>query len=358
MPSPAILFGGTFVLVGIGLSLSDNIRGDMKSFRIEAWRGPLAEECHHVHAAVVDARGDVVQSAGDPEYVTYWRSAAKPIQVLAGLRRGTFEHFGWGDRELALACASHSSEARHVELARSMLSRLGLCEEDLACGPHRPLSDQVARELREQDVQLTPAYSNCSGKHAAMLALAVHQGWTTDGYQDAEHPVQRACLDEVSRLTGVPNEEILLGTDGCRVVCFGLPLARMAKAYAAAVTEPEDGQRPIRAMMTHPELVGGEKRLCTELMRLYPGQVVAKVGASGVYSAGLPEHGLGVALKVEDGHVRAAEVALLALLDTYLDPRPSERLEAFAEPPVETTRGERVGSLRAMGTVSQENGSR
>lgn len=329
----------------------------MTDIAIQGWRGPIVEEHHRLHAVIVDREGRVLGASGDPHHRTFWRSAAKPLQALAAMRAGTWDRFGWGDRELALACASHSSEERHVSLAREMLASIGLDEDALACGPHRPLSDAVARALEEQGVTLTRAHSNCSGKHAAMLGLAIHRGWPTAGYEQSTHPVQSACLEEVVRQSGIAAGDVAIGVDGCTVACFGLPLSAMARVYANLVDPSHEGHATVEAMMRHPELVGGEGRLCTELMRAFPGRVVAKVGASGVYCAGIVGEGIGVALKVEDGHARAAEVALLFVLDTLLQPTPSSLLPDMAEPVIRNTRGDEVGLLRGTGSITQWSGT-
>jgi len=327
---------------------------------IEATRGPLVETRHRVRVAVCDARGTLVAHAGEVDASVPWRSAAKPFQAMAVVTEGAFDHFGWGEEELALACASHSSEARHVALAGSMLARLGLDATALACGPHRALSERVARAMEREGRRATSLDSNCSGKHAAMLALARYRGWPIDGYERPEHAVQRRCLEEVARWTGMAAREISLSTDGCSVVCFGLPLRAMAAAYARLGQSSDPAAKAVtKAMTAKPELVGGEERLCTELMRAYPGRVLAKVGAGGVYCATVLGASVGLALKVEDGDWRAAEVALLAVLDAiggWTEP-PTRRLRAFAEPAILNTRGARIGVVRWTGGLVRENGA-
>jgi L-asparaginase II len=327
-------------------------------FSVEVTRGPVVETRHRVHVAVSDVEGHLVAHAGEPGYETAWRSAAKPFQAMAVRREGTFARWDWGEAELALACASHSSEPRHVALAAGMLERLGLDATALACGPHPPLSARVARELQARGIPPTPLHSNCSGKHAAMLALAQHRDWPIADYERDHHPVQRRCLAEVAAWTDLSPNEIGLAVDGCAVVSFILPLRAMARAYARlGASSDEEGAAIVTAMTGHPVLVAGEGRLCTELMRAFPGLVLAKVGASGVYCAALPERQLGLALKVEDGDWRAGEVALLGVLDEVggLPEPPSRRLPSFAEPPILNTRGVVVGSARARGGLVREN---
>ena len=280
---------------------------------VESYRGSVLESRHTVHVAVVDGAGRLVASAGDPEYRTFWRSAAKPFQAVPLIEDGAVERFGLSRQDLALACASHSSEPAQVALVHDFLRRIGCAERDLLCGPHRPLSEAVARDYETRGVRLTAVYSNCSGKHTGMLALAKAHGWPTEFYARAEHPVQQRCLQSVSEYTDVPAEEIGVAVDGCGVATFALPLRNMALAYARLGTRATGNgtrndsdvsrfsspvSRILEAMMLHPELIAGEQRPCTELMRAHPGRVVTKVGAEGVYRALLVREGLGVSLKV------------------------------------------------------------
>ena len=324
--------------------------------RIEATRGGLIESAHPVSVAVVDRRGALVAHAGDAELVTFWRSAAKPFQAMPMVADGAADGFGLGSEELALTCASHSSESIHVALAYRILEKIGCTEGDLACGPHPPLSPAVAEQVLRSGTTLTPAWSNCSGKHAGMLALARHHGWPTAGYERAGHPVQQRLLAEVARWSGVPEATIACAVDGCATVCYGLPLGAMALAYARFGTSTEEAPTRAWAAMTgHPRLVAGSGRLCTELMTAAPGRLVAKVGAEGIYSAALREPGLGIAIKVEDGDGRSAQVALLEVL-RQLDRRlklglPLDGLAPFAAPPILNTRGQQTGSLHATGRL-------
>ncbi|HEX9164792.1 MAG TPA: asparaginase, partial [Gemmatimonadales bacterium] len=157
----------------------------MSEFRVEVTRGGLVESIHRVSVAVADADGHLLASAGDPGLITYWRSAAKPFQAIPLVEDGVLERFGLGSEELALACASHSSEVVHLAVAERFLARIGCAEDDLACGPHPPLGSAVAREVADRRTPLTPRWSNCSGKHAGMLALARAHGWPTGGYEQA-----------------------------------------------------------------------------------------------------------------------------------------------------------------------------
>jgi len=311
---------------------------------VELRRGSVVESRHRVHVAVVDEQGALVAHAGDPAFVTFWRSAAKPFQAMPLIDDGAADRFRLDREDLALVCASHSSEPAQVARARELLQKIGCSERDLLCGPHRPLSEAVAKDYETRGVRLTAVYSNCSGKHAGMLALAKHHGWPSEFYTRLEHPVQQRCLAEVSRWTEVPAARIGVATDGCGVACFALPLENMARAYARL-------QGPIlEAMLLHPELVAGEGRPCTDMMRAHPGRVITKVGAEGVYSALLVRERFGVALKVEDGHSVASALAMAAVLDELgLRPQPA----SLVSRPTQNSRRETVGEMRVNGGLTK-----
>src|SRR5262245_2640161 len=311
---------------------------------IENYRGSFLESRHTVHVAVVDRSGRLVASAGDPAFTTFWRSAAKPFQAMPLLDDGVVERFGLTRQDLALACASHSSEPRQVALVRDFLQRVGCSERDLMCGPHRPLSDAVAKDYETRGVRLTAIHSNCSGKHTGMLALAKHHGWPTEFYARLDHPVQQRCLDSVSLWTDLSKEQIGVATDGCGVACFALPLRNMALAWARL------GKRIVDAMLHHPDLVAGQGRPCTELMHAHPGRVVARVGAEGIYSALLRREALSVRVTLEDGHTVASALAIAAVLaELGLKPQPAKWLKR----PITNSRGEVVGEMRVNGGLSR-----
>ncbi|HEX7023739.1 MAG TPA: asparaginase, partial [Gemmatimonadales bacterium] len=273
---------------------------------------------------------------------------------------GVADRFGFAGAELALASASHSSEPLHLEAIARFMEKAGVREAELACGPHTPLSPAVAEAVIRDGVAPTPRWSNCSGKHTGMLALARHHGWPREGYNAVGHPVQDRILDEVCRWTGADRDAIRTAPDGCTAACFALPLRNMALGYArlAASTEAAP-RRLLEAMMGHPFLIAGTGRLCTDLMSAWPGRVVAKVGAEGVYCAALPEWGLGVALKVEDGSTPASAVALLEILRQVLarvgvPGAPEYRFEGLsrhAVQPIINTRGVVTGALQPAGEL-------
>lgn len=318
---------------------------------IEVLRGEVVEARHAVHAVVADADGRVVAWVGDPETGAFYRSAAKPLQALPLIEDGVVERFGLTGAELALCCASHEGEPAHVAGARAILAKAGLDESALRCGPHLPFSEEEARTVLRNGGEALPIHNNCSGKHAGMLALAVAHGWDPEGYHAAGHPVQRRMLREIARWSGIEETEVGTAVDGCGVLCFSVPLKDMAASFARFAAAAERGAAPARivsAMTANPFMVGGTGRACTAVMERTGASAFVKLGAEGVYGAGVPARGLGIAIKVADGARRAAEVALIRVLHRtgVLDSDDLDALSRWAEPKVRNTRHEVVGAIR------------
>ncbi|HEY4671770.1 MAG TPA: asparaginase [Gemmatimonadaceae bacterium] len=318
---------------------------------VSVTRGDFTESIHRVHAAIVGEGEELVGAARDADSATFWRSCAKPFQIIPFLSSGGFDALGWGEEQLAVSCASHGGEPEHVAIVGQMLHDIGLEGGDLACGPHDPSSQRGAKIVRESGERPTRLHNNCSGKHTAMLALARKKGWATRGYERRDHNVQRAILHEISLWTGVPCGKIVQAVDGCGVVVFGMTLEQMARAYSrfavAAARGEEYPRRVVNAMSKHPFLVGGSDRFDSALIAETEGKVISKVGAEGVHCALLPDRGIGIALKVEDGNQRAQWPALLRLLqelEALPDPVPA-RLREWMHKPVKNTRGECVGEI-------------
>jgi L-asparaginase II len=330
----------------------------MTQLTIHSTRSGSVESVHRVSAAIVNEAGDLVASSGDAEFLTIARSTAKPFQALPLVQDGVVERFGISPGELALACASHNSELTQVEIVKGLLDRIECTPDDLACGPHKALAATYSFPPVDRDLVASPSplSSNCSGKHTGMLALARHHGWSTEGYNRSGHPVQQRIKQELSRWTDLEADSIVEGEDGCTAVTFALPLYNMALAMARLGASTKAAPRTIVSAMTeNPLLVAGRGRLESELMAEYGGQIVAKVGAEGVYIAALPVRRLGMALKVEDGHALCAMIALVSVLDQLgLDPPPSTVVSQFARYPVDNTRGASVGALEPSGELEFE----
>ena len=318
---------------------------------VEVLRGDVVEARHTVHVAVADAHGRVVARAGNGNGLTYYRSAAKPFQALPLVEEGIVRRFGISLPELALCCASHEGEPEHVATARSILSKIGVDEALIRCGSQLPFGADASQELLMLGGQAMPIHNNCSGKHAGMLALAVGMGWDPVDYHLPGHPVQDRMLREILRWTGLGETEVATGVDGCGVVCFAVPLFQIAKSFARFSVAAADNEGPaeiVRAMTTHPFMVGGTGRACTQVMEAAAGKAFVKLGAEGTYIGGIPASGLGFAIKVEDGGRRAVEVALVKVLEELgvLTEAAVTAISHHGNPIVYNTRGEAVGEIR------------
>lgn len=280
-------------------------------------RGSAEESWHRVHAVAVQD-GQVRRAAGDPDLVTFMRSAAKPFQALPL----ALDEVDLTQAELAIACASHEAADEQLAAVRALLARGGFAEDDLECGEER------GARIRH----------NCSGKHAGMLLRARRKGWPLPGYRLPHHPLQREMHEVVAAAVGIDPRDIRTGTDGCGIVAFAVPLRAIAVAFARLVREELPGSAPVvAAMRSQPELIGGPNAADTALMQRLDG-AVAKRGAEGLLCAALPD-GTGVAVKVEDGANRAALVAAAAFFG----------IPEHAEEPVYNSRGDRVGRIRIHG---------
>jgi len=345
-------------------SLAENRNAPNPAPLVEVWRGQVVESRHRGHVAAVDGDGQLIAYAGEPETVTYLRSSGKPFQAVPLVTSGAADRFGFDERELAIACGSHSGEDVHAETVARMLEKIGLDESYLKCGTHEPYDQATAERLRASGERPTTLRNNCSGKHTGMLALAVHLGARPEEYDQRDSPVQQAILRTVAQFSGLHAEDVAVGTDGCGVPVFGMPVLAMARMYASLVAPPTNFDEETRracarltaAMTAHPEMVGGTReRFDTEVMRACAGCIVSKIGAEGVYTAGvLPcerwPKGLGLAFKIEDGEDRRARstIAIEALrqLDV-LNEDARRALQPYASFPVKNHRGENVGEIRA-----------
>ena len=323
-------------------------------------RGETIESVHRGHLIVIDGNGETVFSLGDPETVTFWRSSAKSFQAIPFLRSGAAAAFGFSEREIALACGSHSGEPLHVETARRMLEKIGLSESDLRCGVHLPFDEKRHAEMLQTGEEPTQLHNNCSGKHAAMLALAKNTGADLKTYDLLENPVQQRILDCVTEFSDVPRDQIKIGIDGCAAPNFALPIRAMARSFARLVYPPENFddetkeacRRIVSATLAHPEMIGGTDRLDTMIMREANGRIVSKIGAEGVYSAGvLPspkwKTGLGISFKIEDGDDKRARAVVLVELLRQLKILGANALRKVSPLAIKNRRGETVGSVEA-----------
>ncbi len=327
---------------------------DAPPVAVHVTRGDMIESRHRASFAVVDTAGRAVATAGDIDAPVYPRSAIKPLQAIPVVETGAAGRFAMTGPELALACASHGGEPGHVATAAGLLARIGLTAADLACGAHLPYHVPSAHALIRAGDAPSALHNNCSGKHAAMLATVVHMGESVRGYVAPEHPAQRRITQVYEEMCGVDLARAPRGTDGCSLPQIGIPLRALARGMARFGAP--DGLPPARAaacrglaeaMVTHPLMIAGSGRFCSAATEIAAGKVVLKTGAEGMFMAAIPAHGMGIAIKVEDGAARAAEVALAALLARFagFDAGQLARLDALMNPPLTNVAGLRVGQL-------------
>lgn len=288
---------------------------------VEIWRGPVCESRHSGFAVVSNAQGEVIDGWGDIDTVVLPRSAIKMIQGLPLVASGAADAKGLSVSQLAFACASHNGDPIHVAKARDWLDTLGLADDDLICGTQEPMGRASRRKMLVAGEEPCRVHNNCSGKHCGFLTLAQHIGGDAN-YVDPDHPVQKAALDAFETVTGETSPGY--GIDGCSAPNFATTMRGLGRAMGYFAGAREDGDalesaafRLASAMRTHPELVAGEGRPCTELMRAAKGKASIKFGAEGVFTVIVPDQGLGMALKIADGATRAADSAVASLLVKY-----------------------------------------
>jgi L-asparaginase II len=316
---------------------------------VELTRGPIVESVHRGSVAVADSAGKIVFALGDLDTPVYPRSSLKPIQALPLIESGAADAFGIGDEEIALACASHSGEPMHTTRVAAWLSRIGCGESDLACGAHPSRYEPVAEEMIRRAEKPTRIFNNCSGKHTGFLSVARHWDIATKGYEHHDHPVQRAIAKALAELTGI-DSEFPWGVDGCAAPNFAVPLGAQARAFAGLTGER--GKRIVRAMTSHPELVSGTGRTCAILMRSAKGRAAVKTGAEGFFAGVVPELGLGIAIKIDDGAGRAADTVMAAMLEKFGLLGEDDAARNILRAPVTNTVGTVVGERRVAAALS------
>lgn len=297
---------------------------------VELTRGGIVEVRHRGYVAVVDARGELLYSRGDPQFKTFLRSSAKPFQAVAVILSGAADRFGLSDREIALLSGSHSGEPFHTELVTDVLAKGGFSVADLQCGVHPPLDDTARNELIRNGIPPSSLHHNCSGKHSGMLLTALHLGSPTADYLDPDQPGQRLIKQVIADTAGINVEDIIIGIDGCSAPVHAISMTAIARLFAQLVRPVglEDNLtaallRVSRAMRAYPEMVAASKgRICTEIMRIgQTEEITGKAGAEGVYGVGWFDKGadtaLGLAVKMEDGQQRGRDPVTLEILQKY-----------------------------------------
>ncbi|MFQ5651475.1 MAG: asparaginase [bacterium] len=319
-------------------------------------RNDRVESIHCGHIVVVTPAGEVVQALGDSRMRTYMRSAAKPFQSMPLLESSVVKQLGLTVKELAVTMASHNGEEFHLQAVRSLLAKAGLAVEDLRCGFHRPLHPPCADQWLLHDHNESPLYNNCSGKHAGMLVLAKGLETPLATYLQPVHPVQQRIQHKLAIFSGVPEEEIETGIDGCSAPVFYLPLKNMALAYARlAEGKISPSEQVFKIMSANPEMVAGSGRFDTALMRITNGRMVSKTGAEGIRCLGIrAAQPLGIALKIADGNARVSAVVMLEVLNQLqlILPQEFAHLHQFYRPTLINCAGIEIGEIRAQFELS------
>lgn len=336
---------------------------------VDVTRGPIVESTHFGSLVVCNNRGEVIASVGDPDAVVFLRSSSKPFQVLPLVELGGMERFGLTERELAVMCASHSGTDEHVRVINGIHQKLGVSADDLLCGMHPASDAQTAERMLLNHETNTPLRHNCSGKHTGMLAGCLLQGFSTADYINPQHPVQQRIIQTFSEMTGVPVDQIKLGTDGCSAPVFAVPLRAAALAFArladpALLPEPRQSalRRIFKAMTAHPDMVAGPGTFDTTLITAGRGQILTKGGAEGYQSVALlpgacgeGSPAYGITLKISDGDPssRARSTAMVEALRQLgaLTPAQLEELKPWYTRPVYNWRHIEVGEIRPYFTL-------
>lgn len=326
---------------------------------IQVYRGKYIESLHDVHIAVVTNKGGLIAYYGDANRLTFARSSMKPFQAVPIVESGAIEKFNFTERELSLFCASHSGESFHREAVDGVIKKLDLDEHHLQCGTHVPRDMESYHQLIKEGKELTPFYSNCSGKHSGMLAGCVSQNFDVDTYRELLHPYQQQILDVIANVSSFQREDIMTSVDGCGVPVHRIPLFNLALAFSrlASSDDWDEGyqsrkkslRRISNAMSTYPEMVAGTNRFDTDLMKAFQGRIVAKGGAEGVHCFGDKQTGTGVAIKIDDGNARGTNVAAMEVL-RQLDIGDQSIFEQLADyhlAPVLNARKEKIGEIKA-----------
>jgi len=328
---------------------------------VEVLRGDRVESAHRGAGAVVDADGGIAFAFGDVDRPIYPRSAVKGLQALPLVESGAADLLGLSRKEIALACASHAGEDAHVELAAAMLKKAGRDQSVLECGAHWPLGEAAARALARSGRDPGPLHNNCSGKHAGFVCLACACGIEPSGYVGWDHPVQRLVTGALADVTGARLDETTRAVDGCSIPAYAIPLRALALGFARFADgqglPPQRARAAARiraAVAAHPSAVAGPGRFDTEAMTILGARAFTKTGAEGAYCAALPERGLGIAVKADDGGGRAAQAMVAALIRRFggFDEALTARFSRFLAPRLVNWRGVEVGALRPAGPLA------
>lgn len=319
---------------------------------VEKRRGDLTENIYRGSYVIVDTKGTIHETLGDAEKIIYPRSAIKPIQAIPFVESGACDEYGCSDIEIALACASHNGEDSHVKAVQTWLERIGLSEQDLECAAHDPMRLKTALELAGKGQKPSRLHNNCSGKHAAFLSLAKKLNVPTKNYIKFHHPVQQSWLGTLEMLSQMMLNHAPKGIDGCGIPQLGMPLGNLALAMAhfGAPSNLPDKRaeaclRIQKAIHENAYYIAGTERFCSAANQALGGKALIKIGADGVYAACIPEHNIGIALKIDDGNSEAATLVMAHLLKkcNVLGIEPAKELSNYLAPNVTNWAGLNVG---------------
>ncbi|HKL13411.1 MAG TPA: asparaginase [Halanaerobiales bacterium] len=324
----------------------------MSEILVKEYRGPLVENVHKGDIAIVTKEDKVDSYCGNIEKVVYYRSTAKPLQVLPVITSGAANHFKFTDKEIALMAASHSGEKIHTDILKDILNKIELNIDDLKCGTHPPFDRKTRNYLRKNNKKVTPAHHACSGKHASQLALAKYFNWDLKNYYKKEHPVQKLLLETIAEVTNYPASKIVQGKDGCGVVVFGLPLKYIAYSYSLMNNHealPDKysnaAQKIVKAMKKYPKIVAGTNRFANKLNNAIKRDLLIKSGADGVFAFAFDEKG--IAIKIEDGSLKSTYPVVIEILKSYniISDKEVENLIKYYRPTIKDSNGDIVGQI-------------
>ncbi len=317
-------------------------------------RGDGIESVHYGSIVVTDNKGNVLYYVGDPEMFTFTRSSAKPIQAVPVYESGAVDHFGFTVSGQAILCGSHNGSERHVAQAKENLDKIGLDESYLKCGIHPPSEYRIRNILPRREETFSPLQHNCSGKHSGQLALALQMNCDPARYLEFDYDVQQRVFETVCQIYEMKPGDVKIGTDGCSLPNFGMPLRNMAIAFANIITgktsiagHEKVFERIVTAIQTDPFMVSGDGRFDLALMQALPNEIICKVGGEAVECVGIAEKGWGLAAKVSDGNVRGLYPAVVEAL-RQLEILPEDRLsfvEDFVMPKLRNYRDIHYGDV-------------
>ncbi|MFZ2330063.1 MAG: asparaginase [Atribacterota bacterium] len=323
---------------------------------IKIFRGKLIENIYRGDIAVVNQNGNLLYSIGNPQKVTYWRSAAKPIQVFPVIYSGASRKYRFTEEEIAILASSHNGEEKHIKLVYDVLKKIKIDEKYLQCGICPPVYKPKTNALRKAKIKLSPVYNPCSGKHTAMLTLCQFFGWSIKDYYRIDHPVQQMILEDISSMCQYPKEKIYIGVDDCGVPVFGLPIEYMSNAYARIANweilnkkYKKIAKKVFLSMVRNPYIIGGTDRFDTDLMKVANGNLLAKSGADGVFCIGIRKEGthlgMGITTKIESGNIKFLPMAVIQVLKQLkiLSETQLNKLNKYIPEGINNLRCEKVG---------------